>query len=73
MNADAATDGEASTAEPGQPIGVHVLSEFVFCPRAGLIAMGQEQTDQGDDYWLRPNLDYKPSFTLYELRLSGVN
>ena len=50
-------------------LGVHVLSEFTFCPRAGLIAMGQEPDDRGDDYWLRPNLDFRPSFTFYELRL----
>jgi hypothetical protein len=45
-----------------------VLSEFTFCPRAGLITLGTERTDWGDDYWLRPNLDYRPAYALYELR-----
>jgi hypothetical protein len=49
-------------------LGVHVLSEFTFCPRAGLITLGTERTDWGDDYWLRPNLDYQPAYALYELR-----
>lgn len=53
----------------GEPwLGVHVLSEFTFCARAGCIAKGTEPADEGDDYWLRPNLDYRPSYALYELR-----
>jgi hypothetical protein len=27
-----------------------------------------ERTDWGDDYWLTPNLDYRPAYALYELR-----
>ena len=32
-------------------IGVHSLSEFVFCPRAGLISFGQQTDDTGTDGW----------------------
>jgi hypothetical protein len=59
--------GDPSTGD--EPwLGVHVLSEFTFCARAGYIALGTEAVDRGDDYWLRPNLDYRPSYALYELR-----
>ena len=65
-------DGPAAQVGPwptvAPPLGVHVLSEFTFCPRAGLITLGTERTDWGDDYWLRPNLDYQPAYTLYGLR-----
>jgi hypothetical protein len=72
MEAEVTGDGPAGqvdawpTAAP--PLGVHVLSEFTFCPRAGLITLGMERTDWGDDYWLTPNLDYRPAYALYELR-----
>ena len=62
--------GFGGRAAEGSRLGVHVLSEFTFCPRAGLIAMGLGRADFGDDYWLRPNLDYRPSYALYELRRS---
>ncbi len=71
MNGESSGSGGASAPEVPW-LGVHVLSEFTFCPRAGLIAMGQERTDWGDDYWLRPNLDYRPSYALYELRRETV-
>jgi hypothetical protein len=60
--------GEPSSTEAAPWLGVHVLSEFTFCARAGYIARGTEAADPGDDYWLRPNLDYRPSYALYELR-----
>ena len=67
MNGESSASG--GTSAPEMPwLGVHVLSELTFCPRAGLITMGQERTDRGDDYWLRPNLDYRPSYVMYELR-----
>ena len=67
MNGESSASGGSSAPEVPW-LGVHVLSEFTFCPRAGLIAMGQERRDGGDDYWLRPNLDYRPSYAMYELR-----
>jgi hypothetical protein len=67
INGEANVRANGSTPEVPW-LGVHVLSEFTFCPRAGLIAMGQARTDWGDDYWLRPNLDFRPSYALYELR-----
>jgi hypothetical protein len=64
---DPPSGGDSSTGvEPW--LGVHVLSEFTFCARAGYIALGTEPTDLGDDYWLRPNLDYRPSYAVFELR-----
>lgn len=48
-------------------IGVHVLTEFVFCPRAGLIAHDSKADDSGDEYWLRPNLDFQPCYELLHI------
>ncbi len=44
-------------------VGVFVLSEFIFCPRAGLCAY--ETADGGDvDQSVPPNLDYVPQYDL---------
>lgn len=43
-------------------IGVHVLAEFVFCPRAGLIALEEKRVDLGEDLERAPRLDYLPEF-----------
>lgn len=64
---DPQSGGDPST-QVAPWLGVHVLSELTFCARAGYIALGTESADPGDDYWLRPNLDYRPSYALFELR-----
>lgn len=38
-------------------IGVHALSEFIFCPRAGLLARESSAGDSGEDVPLGPRLD----------------
>jgi hypothetical protein len=47
-------------------IGVHVLTEFIFCPRAGVVAYEQRGEDQGVVELQGPALEYVP--TLFELR-----
>ena len=44
-------------------IGVHSLSEFVFCPRAGIISHLQRSEDGGTDGWL-PDLSYMPEYDI---------
>lgn len=57
-----------------QPIGVHVLSESVFCPRAGVIAsesgpdLGDEEPTLGPR--LDPFVDYDEHRFIEELRLA---
>lgn len=46
-----------------RPLGVHTLTEFEYCPRAGLISHYQEKEDEGHDGVVE-NLNYMP---LYEL------
>ena len=45
-------------------IGVHVLTEFVFCPRAGVIAFEQRRIDTGEEIDGSPRLDYLPDFEI---------
>lgn len=40
-------------------IGVHVLTEFVYCARAGIVAYRQNKEDTGEE---APRLDYLPDF-----------
>lgn len=57
-------DSELS-AHDGTPwIGVHVLTEFIFCPRAGVIAFEEQRTDPGEDLDRAPRLDYLPDFVV---------
>ena len=50
-------------APPDAPwIGVHVLSEFMFCPRAGIIAFEESPDDTGQELDRAPRLDYLPDF-----------
>ena len=44
-------------------IGVHTLSEFVFCPRAGVISHEQQKDDRGvgDDF---ADLSYMPNYEM---------
>ncbi len=52
----------SSNSKPKR-IGVHSLSEFVFCPRAGIISHYQQSEDGGTDGWL-PDLSYMPEYDI---------
>lgn len=62
----ASSFGPADPAASGDSpwIGIHVLSEFVFCPRAGVLSfeLGSEET--GEERDRVPPLDYLPDFEL---------
>jgi hypothetical protein len=47
-------------------IGIHVLSEFVFCPRAGLITHGERKQDTGVEESVS-NLNFTPLYELQEI------
>lgn len=53
-------------------LGVHVLSEFVYCPRAGICANERPDEDAGDDGLFRADtrfrLDYSPRYDLLSMR-----
>ena len=49
-----------------EPVGVHVVSEFIFCERAGLNAYLNSVEDRGWDTAIL-RLDYQPSYELQEL------
>ena len=54
------------TASNEQPVlGAHVLSEFVFCRRAGFLTLQMEPADEGEDP--APNLSYMPDYDLREI------
>ena len=53
----------ADTNDP--MIGVHTLTEFIFCPRAGLFQYEQQMEDDEEIIEQTPNLEYMP---LYDLR-----
>jgi len=55
---------EADKRDP--VIGVHVLTEFVFCPRAGLCAYEARGEDLGDEI-LAPSVDYLPRYDLHQM------
>jgi hypothetical protein len=47
-------------------IGVHVLTEFIYCPRAGIVAFEEGRGDSGQED--RPGrLDFVPSYRLREI------
>lgn len=43
-------------------LGVHVLSEFVFCQRAGVITHALERSDSGEEDDEAPRLGYLPDY-----------
>jgi len=45
-------------------VGVHVLSEFIFCRRAGLIEYESRHEDSGVEDEALPRLDYLPDFSI---------
>lgn len=48
-------------------IGVHELSEYVFCPLAGAIAIEQERDDDGEENTKRALLGYTPLYIPEEI------
>ena len=62
--------GIASLVAKGETphIGVHVLTEFVFCSRAGIVAHESDRDDPGQDLDAAPRLDYLPDFSVRELQ-----
>lgn len=57
----------AARATDRPPVSVHVLSQFVYCQRAGLIAYQQQRDEQE---WADPNITYRPCYDLAELEAS---
>jgi hypothetical protein len=52
-------------ALPEDPaLGVHALTEFIFCPRAGIIAWENGAPDTGGADETPPRLDYLPRFDI---------
>lgn len=45
-------------------VGVHVMTEFMFCPRAGLVAWEQGHDDRGEELDYIPPLTYLPDFSI---------
>lgn len=49
-------------------LGVHVLTEFVFCSRAGIVAHETQRDDPGQDLDAVRRLDYLPDFSVREIQ-----
>lgn len=67
--ANSGRDIQSLQAQSHTPwVGVHVLTEFIFCPRAGLITFETKQEDDDDDRELqgqqRAQLTYRPYYSL---------
>lgn len=56
--------GDMAAQDTTPWIGVHVLTECMFCPRAGVIAFEQKRIDSGEDIDGAPRLDYLPDFQI---------
>ena len=60
------SDSNRKTIAPHRRIiGVHVLTEFVYCPRAGLAQFEEDRIDQRDGQ--TPRLDYLPEYELQKI------
>ena len=60
------SDGTKSAPRKLRPISVHELSQFVYCPRAGVLAYESETEDKGVEG--RPiNLGYLPQYGLMNI------
>ena len=55
-------DGHFEEGESIPRIGVHVLAQFVFCPRAGVIAYESGREEDDDRPPKPPRLDHLPDF-----------
>ncbi len=49
-------------------VGVHELTEFVFCPRAGLLFHRESTNDTGQELDHFPRLDFLPDFDTAEIQ-----
>jgi len=47
-------------------VGVHTLTEFIYCPRAGLVSFEQQQEDRGEE-GPAIYLDYLPQYDLIRM------
>ena len=45
-------------------LGVHVLTEFIYCPRAGVLEYERESEDSGEEADRVARLDYIPDYTI---------
>lgn len=80
MNSAATTLAEQDSslllelAERPAWIGVHELTEFVFCPRAGVLCHRASDGDTGQELDCLPRLDYLPDFDTIEIHgtLAGI-
>lgn len=59
---------ENTNNEKPRMLGVHTLSEFVFCPRAGIISHEQKANDQGVDTGY-VDLSYSPDYDIFVAKL----
>lgn len=65
QHATQSSGDESLVASSDSPwIGIHVLSEFVFCPRAGVLSFEMGYDDTGEEQDHVPPLDYLPDFEL---------
>lgn len=51
-------------------LGVHELTEFLFCPRAGLLCYREHRDDTGQEFDGLPRLDYLPDFDTIDLEVT---
>jgi len=57
------------TAQPNDPwIGVHMLTEFIFCPRAGLMEHERQRDEDQYENMATPSLQYSPAYTEYSIQ-----
>ena len=62
------SSGWLDVPQPQAWFGVHELTEFVFCPRAGLLCRRDSNDDTGQELDSLPRLDYLPDFDAIEIR-----
>jgi hypothetical protein len=59
-------EGNQETEAPHErTIGVHVLTEFIYCPRAGLAQFEENRVDEPDGQ--TPRLDYLPEYEIQKI------
>lgn len=66
MNTEQKIDHVEKNVTNTPMIGVHSLSEFEFCPRAGIISFGEQSDDPGMERSVS-HLDYLPFYELKKL------
>ncbi len=62
---DASLPESGGEEDPPVPkLGVHVLTEFMFCPSAGVLEYEREREDTGEEADRVARLDYLPDYTI---------